>query len=64
MGWASRGHMSEVDPGATEPEVMAALTNQGSGVSWGLLGTSSNGLWDGLFWAAQGTEIQRGQGTH
>ncbi|KAF3840263.1 hypothetical protein F7725_018980 [Dissostichus mawsoni] len=23
--------MSEVDPGATEPEVMAALTNQGSG---------------------------------
>lgn len=52
--------MSEVNPGATVPEVTALLTNQGSGVSQGSLGTQSDGLWDGLFWAAQGMEIQRG----
>lgn len=57
--WPSWGHMSEVNPGATVPEVTAALTNQGSGVSQGLLGTQSDGLWDRLFWAAQGKETER-----
>lgn len=49
------GHMSEVKTGATVP----ALTDQRSGVSKGSLGTQSDGLWDGLFWAAQGMGIQR-----
>lgn len=49
QGWASRGHMLEVNSGATVPEVIALLTNQGSGVSKGLLGTHSDGLWDGCY---------------
>ncbi len=60
QGWASRSHMSEVNPGATVPEVTALLTNQGSKVRRGSLGLQSGGLWDGLFWAAQGMDIQRG----
>lgn len=52
--------MSEVKPGATVPEVTAALTNQGSGVSQGSLGTQSGGLWEGLLWAAEGVELQTG----
>lgn len=59
-GWASWGHMSEVNPGATVLEVTGPLTNQGSGFSQGLLGTDSDQMWDGLFLAAQEMEIQSG----
>lgn len=58
MWWVSWGHVSEVNPGATMPEVMVALTNQGSGVSQGSLALSLMVLWEGLFWAAQGGELQ------
>lgn len=51
--------MSEVNHGATVPEVTALPTNQGSGVSQGSLGTRSDGLWDGLFCGTQGGRAGR-----
>ena len=42
-GGLPAGHMSEVRPGATVPQVTAALTNQGSEVNQGSLGTQSGG---------------------